>query len=164
MREVMYHVPWQRLRISFLQARRRDGGWSTYEGMSDNLFKLREYLSVSNDISAEEREIRKYRVNNALNAVVMGYSGQKADAKLTNEVRAFRTAFTEGFDSGMVGAEAIFWNWDAQLRMLIELHKQHYDEFCFLLLNLTKRSGNGTAKTRPELYKFLELMRTAQRT
>jgi hypothetical protein len=159
----MYDVSWQRLRISFLQKRRNDGGWSTDEGASDNLNKLRDYLSVGNDITDEEREIRKYRVNNCLNAVVMGYSGQKADGQLVRKVKAFRVAYSEGFDSGMVAAEALHWNWDSQLRQLIDLHKKHYDEFAFLLLDLRKRSNNGTVKTRAELYKFLELMRTAAR-
>jgi hypothetical protein len=163
MREVLYDVEWQRLRISLLQARRDDGGWSSLTGMHDNLRHLDMYLNEVPS-STGEYELRKYRINNALNAVVMGYNGQGADDSLIEFVRSFRVNKAAGADYGTVKTRARFWQWDSQLRQLIELYKEDKEEFEFLQENLLGRSKNGTKQTRPALYKFLDLMKTASRT
>jgi hypothetical protein len=166
-REVLYDVQWQRLRISLLQARRDDGGWSSREGMEDNLRQLGDYIhkvdhgTTWND--REELELRRYRVNNALNAVVMGYNGQKADQSLIADVRKWRQEWAVVTKKNFVIVHARTWNWDVQLRQLITFFREDHEEFRFLQENLLRRSGNGTQKTRPELYKFLDLMQTAAR-
>jgi hypothetical protein len=163
MKAVLYDVQWQRLRISLLQARRNDGGWSTREGMYENLRALDKYLFDS-EIIPVERTLRKYRINNCLNAVVMGYNGQGATQYLIETVRGYRTDNTKGFSTIDVRKKANSWQWDAQLKQLIPFYQESKEEFEFLHENLTHRFKNGNRETRPELFKFLELMKTASRT
>lgn len=161
MREVLYEVDWQRLRISLLQARRNDGGWSGAAGLADNLDRLDKYMHEATGL---ELTFRKYRVNNCLNAVVMGYNGQGASAAFIKTVQSFRLAFAGSFDTYAIKRAANSWQWDVQLKKLIGLYQEDKDEFDFLEANLKHRAKNGNKMTRPELYKFLELMRTASRT
>jgi hypothetical protein len=161
---VLYDVDWQRLRISFLQARSDIGGWTEPVGMRDNLERLYQYLEHAE--TTLEMALRKYRINNCLNAVVMGYNGQGASDDLISEVRNFRLKYAQGFRTFDVRRASLSWNWDAQLRALIEFYQCEptREEFDFLRKDLTHRSKNGSRENRPELYKFLELMATAART
>jgi hypothetical protein len=162
-KEVLYDVQWQRLRISLLQSRRDDGGWSTREGMFENLRRLDRYL-FDKEIVPVERTVRKYRINNCLNAVVMGYNGQGADQYLMSTVRGYRQDNAAGFNTTDVRKKAASWQWDAQLKQLIMFRQDDEEEFKFLHENLKHRFRNGNRQSRPELFKFLELMKTAART
>lgn len=157
MREVLYDVKWQKLRISMLQKRHAQGGWATLAGVQDNLMHLNAYL-YEPEISKTEQLLRQYRVNNCLNAVVMGYGSQSEAADRAFLVREFRDLHTDvrifGQQARMHGTG---WNWrkvqDDIKKLLTD------EERKFLYQDLSKRSKNGTDRTRPELYTFLAQMR-----
>jgi hypothetical protein len=130
--------------------------------MNDNLDSLEWYLKSAE--TGIEKTLRRYRTNNCLNAVVMGYNGQGADASLIKNVQEWRQAYVAGFSQYDVKKQAASWQWDSQLKQLIEYYQVAKEEFIFLRENLTHRSKNGSRENRPELYKFLELMDTAART
>lgn len=164
LRALMYDVRWQELRISCLAGLNRRGGWTTREGMVDNLRRLGMYLDEQG-ISETEKAVRVYRINNALNAVVMGYSGQGADALLASTVRAWRdhNVPRERYVALSVRMDrmARYWDWAKVERDLGDLRVRDLAGFKFLEKDLLRRSRNGSQRTRPDLYKFLEVMRSA---
>src|SRR5690349_17439889 len=73
-RAVLYDVDWQVLRVSTLKGLQSGGGWNTPTGAKANLGVLTSYIYTLEEADAD---VRRYRVHNMLNAVVMGYHGQQ---------------------------------------------------------------------------------------
>ena len=73
---LLYDIRWQSLRVRMLKQNKSDGGWTTEEGTRHNIHLLREYLSIFGHGSVGHFA-SLWRVINCLNAVRMGYSGQK---------------------------------------------------------------------------------------
>lgn len=70
-KQVLYDIEWQDLRTKLLSRHRDDGGWATVEGATTNISMLEDYLGDLTDVS------KLWRVINLLDAVRMGYSGQR---------------------------------------------------------------------------------------
>lgn len=68
-KQTLYVPSWQALRISLL------GQWNTVNGVRANCDTLSLYIAGATNVN--ERLSRLWRVTNLLNAVKMGYSGQK---------------------------------------------------------------------------------------
>jgi hypothetical protein len=150
-RNVLYDVEWQLLRINTLAERRTDGGWTTMEGCKENLNTMMDYISRGRDTN-----VRFYRVHNMLNAVVMGYNGQKADASLIKEVRRFKDHFGTGdYDKVLVQAAHDRWDWE---KVAKDLKPVSLYDIKFLKKNLAARAAKGSETTRPELHRFVTLL------
>jgi len=166
MREVLYQVDWQVKRINTLKDLHVLGGWSTWNGMMDNLDTFTDYLNE--DV---EHDVRRYRVHNMLNAVVMGYHGQRVGASVSDSVnidlrietvRLYKDGQGTGkYNRKNVEMASMLWNWDEQYQKLRELYKADAARFTYLLDNLSTRSSRGTRETRPELDRFVRLMQRA---
>jgi hypothetical protein len=159
-RSVLYDVEWQRLRISCLADRHKDGGWTTQEGVDDNLKRIEVYLHAAR--SYGESQVRKYRINNALNAVVMGYNGQgRAGSKQHRTVVNWRVENVSNYMTPFVRLASDAWDWD---RVKTDLKRfwddmNTLDEYYFLLDNLKGRQKHkATATSRLELDLFIRLM------
>lgn len=153
MRAVLYDVKWQLLRISFLAARRTDGGWSTEEGQRKNLFLLQDYLEQP----CFDTDCRLFRVNNCLNAVVMGYNGQKL-LELIPAVQQFRNKFAPSskYNDIVVTAASATWDWEKVKQDLLTVPTG--GAYSFLRTDLGKRAQRGSERTRPELHIFIKCM------
>jgi hypothetical protein len=158
MREVLYDADWQLLRINCLSARNADGGWTTLTGCTENLEMIHKYLYVAQ--LGDEGHCRRYRVNNCLNAVVMGYVGQKADKELIEKVRWFRNNYVSmgTWNKPVVNYVGRTWNWSKQTE---KLRLWNEDDLEFLRVNLLVRARNGSQRTRPELHRFLKCIEDA---
>jgi len=159
MRAVIYEADWQLIRINCLMSRHPEGGWSTMPGVRSNLDMLWRYLyEAKND--KVELQVRQYRVNNALNAVVMGYNGQGADKELIKRVQLFRAehAHTGSYDPLVIRFAAGSWSWPAQVA---KLRIWNEEDLWFLLDNLKRRAAKGSERTRPELHKFIGCIKMA---
>jgi hypothetical protein len=158
MRAVLYDADWQLLRINCLAARNTDGGWGTLVGTDENLQMMLKYLYEV--LPSDEGHLRRYRVNNCLNAVVMGYNGQGASYELIQKVRWFRNNYVSlgTWDKATVARYSDGWIWWKQTDKL-KVWKE--EDLHFLLENLKKRAQKGSDRTRPELHKFIGCIRVA---
>lgn len=148
-KEVLYDVEWQSLRVSLL------GSFTTINGVESNIVKLKNYLRSTN-------KVKLWRVLNLLNAVRMGYHGQRLvgtlqDAKIIyfrNNVQQLYRNNLELFPSN--------WNWKKVQKDLQELYLDNQVIFIKILRNLKLRQKNAlkrkTMQHRPELKTFLDKM------
>jgi hypothetical protein len=173
MRQVLYDVAWQKLRVSFLRSYQPSelGGWTTVAGTNDNLNRLDDYIFADpNTTSVEEADMqlaaRVYRGLNLLNATRMGYVGQGLlNSAQDNEVRKYRNSLQALHGSLMPYLEAVndTWDWDRVAEDLAYLWKEERYWFWAIHNDLVKRKKatlkrRETMQTRPELDKFIELM------
>jgi len=166
MRTVLYDVDWQIRRIDTLKDRQANGGWTTREGTQDNLEGFLKYMFEPNTFAGQS--VRMFRVHNMLNAVVMGYHGQKQtvdefDLPLLDElivrVRDFKSRHgTDAYNVATVQQLSDNWDWLTTGAELEELWEDDFKTFDFLRMNLKLRATKGNSKTRSELHKFLGLM------
>jgi hypothetical protein len=156
MRAVLYDVEWQLIRIDCMSARAENGGWTTNEGTEYNLEVFRNYL-YEQGIRYPEWMTRQYRVNNCINAVVMGLNAQQDASVRINMLRRFRDTHThKDLYGAYVHVVALTWDWN---KVAEEVSKMRKEDWQYLWVDLTKRSKNAASKTsRPELTKFMGIM------
>jgi hypothetical protein len=86
----LYNVEWQKLRVSLL------GNWAEVQSTWKNLDTLDSYISYGVGI---QYRTRLWRVLNLLNAVRMGYSGQKRfNSEQSKMVEKFRDEIQERYE------------------------------------------------------------------
>lgn len=151
-KQCLYNVEWQALRVSML------GDWTTYEGTKRNLEKVRFYLD------------RKYpnitithvwRVLNLLNAVRMGYSGQKRTGSPQDKLVAlFRNKVSETYHQ-MKKITKVF-DVDSPAEIKTAFEALTICERQAIVSDLSKRRQlHANSEFRDELSWFLEVINEA---
>jgi len=154
LREALYDVEWQVLRVNTLPKHNALGGWGTPAGTADNLMKLAVYLRV-------DESVRRYRVNNLLASVLKKYRGQGlTDTPMYLAVARFKYQMPRH-----IAAERVKWSWQKVRDDLEQLMKEDPDTFNNVRRDLTSviRRIHGGGDNRPELAKFLNLMKDVSR-
>lgn len=158
MRECLYDVEWQKIRMSCL------GGWNAdAKEVGVNLKTVTNYALMGADHL--ERPVRYWRVLNLLNAVLLAYSQRQIDVNNT-AVMAVRDAANYFSDlhekhpiPTVVGQKG--WDWDKVADDLARADKRFLSR---LLVNLQHRAKTAVYRrhdpevTRPELMLFIELI------
>lgn len=159
MKATIYEADWQLLRINCLAARNDDGGWSTMVGTEGNLELLYRYLHEA-EYHSVERQVRSYRMNNALNAVHMGGRGRGLEVLIINRIVNFKEVNVPlgSWNVDDVNTVAARWNWPAQTE---KLKLWNRNDLTFLHADLRRRAQKGSERTRPELHKYLHCVRKA---
>lgn len=151
-KEVLYEPKWQALRVSLLSRNNAEGGFGSIAGTKSNLKRLDAYISAA---SGQEKHNRLWRVLNLLNAVRMGFSGQKAagsdrdDAVVTfrNSVQKMYNESRKKFDVSPPGEDEV----RKQLKGMSEEDRKK------IRTDLVKRQKTSNySKNRPELHKFVK--------
>jgi hypothetical protein len=141
--EVLYNVEWQVLRLSCLASIEEFGGWSTDVGVESNLKKLTKYLD--NSENPIDREVRCFRVNTSMKAVVQSY---KMNMKTVPENKDLLATVVEWRDKNVhkdtwthsgVCSVGYKWTWAAVTQDLKKLHKSDPKMFEQLYENIHKR-------------------------
>jgi hypothetical protein len=161
-RSLLYDVQWQRLRVSFQDSYREDGGWKTLTGTQANIVSLRNY--ATEQPLGEERSVRLYRVHNLLNSVRLTNSGRGAkDSKEDLAVLAFRDGLP-GFASPHITSASNRWDWkivEKALLALLEAEPVWFGrirEDITTRLQLYARYNGKPHNTRSEMDTFLRMM------
>jgi hypothetical protein len=150
-KEVLYDVKWQSLRVDLL------GDFRNFEGTKVNVGRLSGYIRSAKDKIEKGRRI--WRVLNLLNAVRMGYHGQKLVGTLQDKyITLFRNSVQEQREKYEdIGKE---WDWNK-----VKDDVSNMDDFTRkqILKNLKSRVKmshykTGSTKNRPELMKFIGLL------
>lgn len=152
-KEVLYDVEWQSLRVSLL------GYFTTPGGVDRNVKKLQEYLNTV-DV------VRYWRVLNLLNAVRMGYHGQKvAGTEQDKKVIAYRDHVQELYHICKDNFPTS-WDWSKVEKDLQDLYVKDNETFEKIWANLSLRRKNAAKRPhemkRDELKFFLNLMQKAK--
>lgn len=148
-KEVLYDVEWQSLRVSLL------GSFTTINGVESNIVKLKNYLRSPN-------KVKLWRVLNLLNAVRMGYHGQRLVGTPQDlKVIEYRNEVQKLYYSSLKFPTN--WNWSKVKIDLSKLRDEQSGTFAKILSNLKLRQKNAlkrkTMHNRPELKTFLDLMK-----
>lgn len=150
-KQVLYNVAWQKLRVSLL------GGWTTAEGTTANINRLRAYINAKASDDNEELS-RLWRSLNLLNAIRMGYSGQQLTGSRQDDlVREYRDTVSKEYKALKSKAQFVVDD-DAKIKSdwkaLDEASKKA------ILGNLQKRRDlHADSPHRGELSWFLDLVK-----
>ena len=150
-KEILYDVKWQSLRVTLL------GNFGTFEGVKLNVSKMETYIRGTKDDIEKGR--RLWRVLNLLNAVRMGYNGQKlVGTRMDKFITMYRDHVQEVRKDYMyIGEE---WDWDKVEKDIKQTDKFTLKEIHKNLMARTKMAKYkvGSTKFRPELMKFMGLL------
>ncbi len=154
--ECLYDVEWQALRVSLLKEHRTDGGWTTIEGTANNLNALAEYRLQHN---FETRDEACWRSINLMNAVLLGWRNEYSEIA-KDLIIVDRTYVQMRLGDGLWW-KGRTWDWDQVSKDLQSLDEKTFFRIKDNLDGRVKTSirRNGHTKFRPELMKFLELVK-----
>lgn len=156
MRELLYDVEWQVLRMGCTERFQSAGGWATVDGVKQNLDKLDDYLRVRDEM---EYAVRQFRVNHYLAWVEsMLFRQNKQD--LLDDVSRFRIDYTKGYDVILCRDAADNWSWSKVVYDLVVLRRKDEEVFNKLYGYMSRRYGRG--KVQAELDQFLMMMTVLQ--
>lgn len=168
-KEILYDIEWQVLRVSLLKQYNDYGGWSTEAGVLKNIDKLRAYYTAA-DLLEDEAARRCYRCINLLAAVMLGYS--KDNTKFINICKKYQQELSKIYKQSEWGAivngsKGHKWDWDKVTSDLKDLYESGDSAFAAIEENLLSRKktadrkhrlGIGGMQYRDELKYFMDLM------
>lgn len=156
-KNIIYDVEWQKLRIKI------KGNLSTEEGLVNSIQLLREYLAQRKP--SIEEWLRVKRVLNLLNATRMGFHGQnlqntKVDDLLVQYREEVRTKYKRNLSLNI----HLEWDFARIKKDLVKLYSEDIKVFEAIQKDLQLRADKtmqkrGSVDTRPELIKFLSMMK-----
>lgn len=185
-KRVLYRPSWQKLRVSCLAENNQLGGFNTDVGTQDNLQRLNNYLIDASDVNnvpdyvaqenlrmnitlEQEYACRVWRVLNMLNAVRMGYQGQrKGGSPMDVAVGEFRDAIQPQHQGGLVAQAEDRWNWEVVQAELEDMWISERIWFTRIYSDLNRRRKVATKRrwragvddvteTRTELVHFMAI-------
>jgi hypothetical protein len=171
MRNVLYDVWWQKMRVSCLAAHHQAGGFTTPQGTLDNLQRLNQYLNAPeahhppNVTVEQERALRVWRILNLLNATHMGYQGQaQGGSEQDQAVIRYRDQIQTQYDPHTIAPVDEQWDWNFVEADLMALWRNERYWFKAIMDDLGRRrkttfkKREGDLSHRGELTQFLFLM------
>lgn len=145
LKECLYDLEWQILRVNL--------SFKDYDSTKKSINKLIDYHK--NASNKEEYGIRAWRILNLLNAVRMGFSGQrKFNSEESNLVKKEREQFQYAYRNSFLPKS---WNWDRVKKDIKNANKKDLNKvYSNLKIRKEKSEKKGTIHCRPELVKFLK--------
>jgi hypothetical protein len=143
----LYDVKWQALRVGLL------GNWTSYEGAVKNLERLTNYIEEQNTSISS-----LWRVLNLLNAVRMGYSGQKLKGSAQDKlVQLFRNKIQPTYR--LLQASGAKFDIPTRRQITEDWRALTEEQRTAIYANLSKRRDlHSHSEHRDELRWFLDLV------
>lgn len=151
-RECLYDVDWQCIRVNNL------GSWDTVAHVTENIANLREYCRfAANQVNGDHYE-RVVRCTNYYAAILLGYGSKTMFDEQRKLVKAAHTEFM----ATMPRWQRKDWDWS---KVEKDLRSVTVVQLLAIWKNLQRRIYTSTKRTggtqhRPELMKFVGLLRT----
>lgn len=153
MRELLYDVEWQVIRMTSCQRYHYAGGWATAEGTADNLWRLGNYLNAAK--TPQEAEVRKFRANQYLVWIETLLTRHQAYRQL-DLVRTARKRYRD-YDVSEVRRASMSWSWSKVVLDLVRLRNKDEEVYTTLFTYLSRRNRRGKGH-QEELGQFLMIM------
>ena len=150
-KQILYDVEWQILRTQLLAKNNARGGWASVFGASCNLQRLKNYLGKKPTIA------RVWRVLNLLDAVRMGYGGQRRTGSFQDkQVKKERERLSKLY-SCMVSQDSF--EISSEEETIRDIAKAKEEDLKKVYVDLYSRwDKHKSSSYRGELRRFLDLI------
>ena len=150
-KQILYDVEWQILRTQLLAKNNARGGWASVFGAFCNLQRLKNYLGEKPTLA------RVWRVLNLLDAVRMGYSGQRRTGSFQDkQVKKERERLSKLY-SKMVSQDSF--EIPSEEETIRDIAKAQEEDLKKVYVDLYNRwDKHRSSSYRGELRRFLDLI------